>query len=263
MSLSSRTPPSAMIGTSSSTAHHASRIAWSWGTPAPVSSRVRQPRPGPTPTLIASAPRSRRNCAPSAVATFPHTSSTPPKRARTASTARRITSEWAWAMSISEDVRARPEELGRPLQEIAAGADRRADEEPAPGVLARVGSLARREDVLLGDEAVDAPLAVDERQLLDPVDEHPPLGLLDRDVRRPRHEPRDRGHELLDRPVVLGPAPREVPVREEPRQDAAPRRLLDQETGDVVAARQLPRLADAARRGAGRTAARRRGPGSA
>src|SRR3990172_569614 len=47
-----------MIGPSSPTARHASRIACNWGTPAAVSRRVRQPRPGPVPTLMASAPTS-------------------------------------------------------------------------------------------------------------------------------------------------------------------------------------------------------------
>ena len=44
-----------------------------------------------------------------------------------------------------------------------------------------------------------------------------------------------------------GRAPRHVPVREQPGEDAAARRLLDQEAGDVVAARELARLADASR----------------
>ena len=42
----------------------ASRTAWSWGTPAPVSRRVRHPRPGPTPTLIALTPQSEPPLAP-------------------------------------------------------------------------------------------------------------------------------------------------------------------------------------------------------
>ncbi len=101
MSLSSLIPPSAMMGTESPTAHQASRMAWSWGTPAAVSRRVRHPRPGPIPTLMPSAPRSFRNSAPAAVPTFPHTSSTSGNRARNLSTACRMTSEWAWAMSMT------------------------------------------------------------------------------------------------------------------------------------------------------------------
>ena len=149
-------------------------------------------------------------------------------------------------MSISRTSAPAPRSSAARSRKSPRAPMRRADEEPAPGVLAGVGPLAGREDVLLGDEAVDAPVAVDERQLLDPVGEHPLLRLLDRDVRRPRHEPRGRRHELLHRPLVLDRAPREVPVREEPRQDPVSRRLLDQQAGDVVTARQLPRLADAA-----------------
>ena len=104
-SLSFRTPPSAMIGTFPSVASQASRIACSCGTPAPVSSRVRQPRPGPTPTLIASAPRSARKRAPSAVATLPD-DERDAREALRGTPGRRVatTSESAWATSIRTHV---------------------------------------------------------------------------------------------------------------------------------------------------------------
>src|ERR1019366_7716408 len=46
-------------------------IAWIWGTPAPVTTRVVQMEPGPMPIFTASAPRRTRSRVPSAVATLP------------------------------------------------------------------------------------------------------------------------------------------------------------------------------------------------
>ena len=60
-------PPSATSGISSATASRHSTSACSWGTPKLVVMRVVQPPPGPMPTLIPSAPRSRRKSAPSEV----------------------------------------------------------------------------------------------------------------------------------------------------------------------------------------------------
>lgn len=53
------------------------------------------------PTLIPFTPRSARNRAPSAVATLPAITSKSPKRLRNSVSARSITTEWAWAMSIT------------------------------------------------------------------------------------------------------------------------------------------------------------------
>ena len=68
------TPPSATIGVPVRAASSAtSMIAVSWGTPTPATTRVVQIEPGPMPTFTASAPRSIRMRAPSAVATLPAT----------------------------------------------------------------------------------------------------------------------------------------------------------------------------------------------
>ena len=88
-----------MIGTRPSVARYASRTACSCGTPAPVSSRVRQPRPGPTPTLIASTPSSVSRRAASAVATLPTTSGTFATFFRSSATACATVAESAWATS--------------------------------------------------------------------------------------------------------------------------------------------------------------------
>ena len=69
-------PPSAINGTRPATARRVSTSASTCGTPKFVVSRVVQPPPGPMPTLIPLTPRSRRNCTPAAVATFPATIST-------------------------------------------------------------------------------------------------------------------------------------------------------------------------------------------
>ena len=73
MSPEYRMPPSAMMGTSPSTPSTASMIAVSWGSPTPVTTRVVQMEPGPTPTFTASTPRSSSALAPSTVPTFPPT----------------------------------------------------------------------------------------------------------------------------------------------------------------------------------------------
>src|SRR6266571_753068 len=67
------TPPSAITGTSAAPCTP-SRIAVIWGIPTPVTTRVVQIEPGPTPTLTASTPRSTSARAPSVVATLPPTS---------------------------------------------------------------------------------------------------------------------------------------------------------------------------------------------
>ena len=73
-------PPSPMTGTPTARAACAARwMAVTWGTPTPATTRVVQIEPGPTPTLTPSTPASMSACAPSFVATFPPTISTPAK----------------------------------------------------------------------------------------------------------------------------------------------------------------------------------------
>ena len=65
-------PPSAITGTPAGLqASEASYTAVTCGTPTPVTTRVVQIEPGPTPTLTASAPASTKAWAPSRVATLP------------------------------------------------------------------------------------------------------------------------------------------------------------------------------------------------
>jgi len=67
-------PPSALTGMSP--ADFTIEMAVSWGTPTPVTMRVVQMEPGPTPTFTASTPRSTSALAPSRVAMFPATNCT-------------------------------------------------------------------------------------------------------------------------------------------------------------------------------------------
>ena len=64
-------PPSAITGTRPAAPSTASSTAVSCGTPTPVTTRVVQMEPGPTPTFTASTPRSTSASAPPRVATFP------------------------------------------------------------------------------------------------------------------------------------------------------------------------------------------------
>ena len=68
------TPPSEIIGISPAT-EITSNMADNCGTPTPAIILVVQIEPGPTPTLIASAPAEIRDFAPAAVATLPATTS--------------------------------------------------------------------------------------------------------------------------------------------------------------------------------------------
>ena len=94
-------PPSAMIGIAPSTPSTASMIADSWGSPTPVTTRVVQIEPGPTPTFTASTPRSASARAPPTVPTFPPTSWTSGKASRTRDTAWRTPSECPCAVSTT------------------------------------------------------------------------------------------------------------------------------------------------------------------
>ena len=63
-----RMPPSAMIGLVATRAHHFSAESCQPPVPKPVFSLVMQTLPGPTPTLVASAPQFSRSITPSGVA---------------------------------------------------------------------------------------------------------------------------------------------------------------------------------------------------
>ena len=71
MSPCSRMPPSAMMGLVATRAHHFSADSCQPPVPKPVFMRVMQTLPGPTPTLVASAPQFSRSMTASGVATLP------------------------------------------------------------------------------------------------------------------------------------------------------------------------------------------------
>ncbi|MDT4852983.1 hypothetical protein FQZ97_872370 [compost metagenome] len=66
-----RIPPSAMMGLVATRAHHFSALSCQPPVPNPVLSLVMQTLPGPTPTLVASAPQVSRSITASGVATLP------------------------------------------------------------------------------------------------------------------------------------------------------------------------------------------------
>ena len=109
----------------------------SCGTPKPVTMRVMQIEPGPTPTLMASAPASIRSRVPSAVATLPAMISTSPKRRRRARTVSMPLSEWPWAMSTTSTSAPASIQHGRPLEKSRSHADCRAHPQPALAVFGR------------------------------------------------------------------------------------------------------------------------------
>ena len=68
-----------------------------------------------------------------------------------------------------EDVDLRVDERGWPLERVGPDADRGADAKASVVVLRRVGEVDALLDVLHRDQARQAPVGIDERELLDPV----------------------------------------------------------------------------------------------
>ena len=68
-----------------------------------------------------------------------------------------------------DDVHARGDQRFDALVGVAAGADRRADAQPAELVLARERMLGRLQDVLDRDEPAQLHVAVDDEHALEPV----------------------------------------------------------------------------------------------
>ena len=79
-----------------------------------------------------------------------------------------------------ERVDPRLDERRGPLERVGPDADGRADPQPAAIVLRRERIRLALRDVLDGDEALEATLDVDDRQLLDPVAAEDLLRLLER-----------------------------------------------------------------------------------
>ena len=102
-------------------------------------------------------------------------------------------------------------------------------------------------------------VAVDERQLLDPVRGEEPPRLLELDPGLAGDEPLARRHQLVDALAVL--AGEHVARREQPEQ--APLRVDDDEPGHLQPLRLRARVGDRPVRARSRTARRRRASGSA
>src|SRR5881396_758141 len=93
-------PPSAITGTSPAPST-ASTMAVICGTPTPVTTRVVQIEPGPTPTFTASTPRSTSARAPVPLATFPPTSCVSGNASRRHATVLSTPSAWPCAESTT------------------------------------------------------------------------------------------------------------------------------------------------------------------
>ncbi len=93
-------PPSAMTGTSPAPST-ASNTAVSCGTPTPVTTRVVQIEPGPTPTFTASTPRSTSAALPRASPRCRRSSCTSGNASRTRAVASSTPSLWPCAVSIT------------------------------------------------------------------------------------------------------------------------------------------------------------------
>ena len=139
-------PPSAISGTPAGLhASDASWIAVICGAPTPVTMRVVQIEPGPTPTFTASAPASTNACAPARVATLPPMTWT----CRVAGSVFRPAHHVEQQPDVpvrgvgDEHVDAGLDEARRPLPRVTEVADRCADHQPAVRVLGTRSGTAR------------------------------------------------------------------------------------------------------------------------
>ena len=89
-----------MIGLVATRAHHFSALSCQPPVPKPVFSLVMHTLPGPTPTLVASAPQFSRSITASGVATLPAMTKACGSLALMCSIMRCTLSAWPWAMSM-------------------------------------------------------------------------------------------------------------------------------------------------------------------
>ncbi len=143
-----------------------------------------------------------------------------------------------------EDVHLGVDERGRAFHRVRPDADRSADSQAALLVLRRERVLDPLRDVLDGDEALEPPVRVDHRELLDLVAVEDRLGLGERGADRRCDEVPVR-HERRDGLRRVG-LEAEVAVREDADEHALV--VRDRDTGDAVALHQLERLGDGVRR---------------
>ena len=132
------------------------------------------------------------------------------------------------------------DERRRAFQRVVPDPDRCGDTQPTPLVLRRERVRIALRDVLHGDQALEPPLEIDDRELLDPVAAENRLGLLEGRPDRRRHEPLAR-HRLGDTHRGRDPEAK-VAVRQDP--DEAVLGVRDRDARDPVALHQLERVAD-------------------
>ena len=145
--------------------------------PAPLTTRVVQIDPAPTPTLMASAPASASASTPSSVTTLPATTGSVGHAALIRSIALIDAGRVPVGGVDGDGVDALGDERLDPLLEVVTDADGGGAAQP-PGVVAGgVGELLALLDVLDRDQTVEAAVVVDERQLLDAVLLQDRLGL--------------------------------------------------------------------------------------
>ena len=132
------------------------------------------------------------------------------------------------------------DERGSALHRVRPDADRRPHTQPTLLVLRRVRVLDPLRDVLDRDEPREAPLVIDDRQLLDLVAMEDRLGLLERRADRRGDEVPAR-HQRRDGLRGVG-LEAEVAVREDADEDAVV--VDDRHAGDPVALHELEGVGD-------------------
>src|SRR5216110_2068957 len=230
-------PPSAITGMSPAPST-ASNIAVSWGTPTPVTTRVVQIDPGPTPTFTASTPRStsararlRRHVAAHQLRVgmrlaqagdgFEHALGVPVRRVH------------------DDHVAPRVDERARARQGVGGSAHRGGDAQPAVLILVGVGVPPALEDVLDGDQTLEHTVLIHHRQLLDAVLAEDPLRFVEPRAHRRGHQAVLR-HRVADRAVELA-LELQVAVGDDAHQ--APGVVHDRNARDAEPLHQAHRLA--------------------
>src|SRR5213083_2483910 len=206
-------PPSAITGTSPAPST-ASTMAVICGTPTPVTTRVVQIEPGPTPTFTASTPRSTSARAPGVAVRRVH----------------------------DDHVAARVEQGPRAGECVGGAAHRGRDTQAAVLVLVGVGMPPALEDVLDGNDAFEDAVLVDHRKLLDAMLGEDSLRLVERRADGCGDEPVLR-HRSAKRAVELA---LELQVAVCDDADQAPGVVHDRHPGDAEPLHQPDRLAQRA-----------------
>ena len=233
-------PPSAMTGTPwriAASAH--SKTAVICGTPTPATTRVVQIEPGPIPHLDrvrARVDQRLRRLGGRDVAgdhlDVPLGLDTP----HHLDDGQRV----AVGGVDDEHVDLGGDERARALERVRADADRGSDPEPALLVLRRERELDPLLDVLDGDQAAEAPVRVDDRELLDLVPVQDLVRLLERRPDR-RSDEVARGHQRGNG-LARVRLEAEVAVRQDPDEHAG--LVGDRHARDAVARHQLERVRD-------------------